>query len=341
MKLPKLKVGVVGLGYMGIHHARVLKENPDVELVALSDTNEISLYKATERFGVTGYTDYKKLIGMVDAVNVVVPTTLHYEIAKSFLINGIHVLLEKPITRTLEEAKALNHLAKSSGVVLQVGHTERFNPAVMAVKNLVSKPLFIEANRMGPSTFRNMDIGVVLELMIHDIDILLDLTKSPIKKIQALGASVYSPFEDIAIVQILFESGCLASLVASRITVEKIRKLEITLEDTFISVDYLDQNISLRKQFSSGYVFEEGRPHYRKEFLVEKPFVGKEEPLKLEIQHFIDCILKGKQPIISGEEALRSLSVAEQILLNMEILESSQKEELLKQCKNGKVLKLF
>ena len=255
----------------------------------------------------------------VDAVNIVVPTSLHYEISKAFLERGIHVLLEKPMTETLAEADKLNKLARAKNLVFQVGHTERFNPGVQEIYKFIENPIFVEANRLGPSSQRNLDIGVVLELMIHDIDIILSLVNSPVKKVHAMGVSVYSGFEDIAIAQLLFENGCLASLASSRVTAEKIRKLEVTLEDAFISLDYIDQNITLRRQISSRYVFDKKSTRYQREFLLEKPFVSKDEPLKLQLAHFVNCIKKGKKPIISGEEARNALKIAEDILENMEV----------------------
>ncbi len=318
--MKQLRLGVVGTGHMGQHHARVYQEMPDVELTAIADIDELTLLEISRRMGVNSYLDYRELFDKVDAVNIVVPTTLHYEMSKAFLEHGIHVLVEKPVTRTVVEAEKLNKLAKAKNLVFQVGHTERFNPGVQEIYNFVEDPIFVEANRLGPSSQRNLDIGVVLELMIHDLDIILSLVNSKIKKVHAMGVSVYSDYEDIAIAQLLFENGCLASLASSRVTAEKIRKLEVTLEDAFLCLDYIDQNITLRRQISARYVFDKKKStRYQREFLLEKPFVSKDEPLKLELAHFIKCIKYGEKPLISGEEALEALKVAEDILENMVI----------------------
>jgi len=224
------------------------------------------------------------------------------------------------VTRTIQEVTRLNELAKTKNLILQVGHTERFNPAVQSLFQLVENPIiFVEANRLGPASPRNLDIGVVLELMIHDLDIILEIVKSPLKKVNALGVSVYSEYEDIAVAQLLFENGCLATLASSRVTAEKVRKLEVTLEDAFVSVDYIDQNITFRRQVSSRYVFDKKSTRYQRKFLLEKPFISKEEPLKLELDHFVQCIREGKKPVVSGDEACSALLVAEKILGNMEM----------------------
>ncbi|OQA16540.1 MAG: putative oxidoreductase YceM [bacterium ADurb.Bin363] len=319
-RLKKLRVGVVGIGHMGQHHARVYKEMSNVEVTALADNDENTLLEVADRLGINSYSDYKELFDKVDAVSIVVPTTFHYDISREFLEHGIHVLVEKPVTRTIQEVTRLNELAKTKNLILQVGHTERFNPAVQSLFQLVENPIiFVEANRLGPASPRNLDIGVVLELMIHDLDIILEIVKSPLKKVNALGVSVYSEYEDIAVAQLLFENGCLATLASSRVTAEKVRKLEVTLEDAFVSVDYIDQNITFRRQVSSRYVFDKKSTRYQRKFLLEKPFISKEEPLKLELDHFVQCIREGKKPVVSGDEACSALLVAEKILGNMEM----------------------
>jgi predicted dehydrogenase len=336
--LKKIRVGVVGVGHMGVHHARVYKEIPEIELTALADTDELTLLETSRRFGTNSYLNYKELYDKVDAVSIVVPTSLHYDISRFFLEQGIHVLVEKPVTRTIMQVDKLNNLAKSKKLILQVGHTERFNPAVQELYHLVKNPIFLETSRLGPASERNLDTGVVLELMIHDLDIILSLVDSQVKKINALGTSVYSDYEDIAIVQMLFENGCLASLAASRVTAEKVRKLEITLEDAFLSLDYIDQNITLRRQISSKYVFDKRSTRYQREFLLEKPFVGKDEPLKLELKHFIECIRENKKPIVSGDEASYTLRIADKILENMEFINAVSAKsfmDLHNYCQSG------
>ena len=220
---------------------------------------------------------------------------------------------EKPVTNNLLEAEHLISIADAKSLIFQIGHTERFNPAVLELDTLINKPIFIEAHRMGHPTTRNLDIGVVLELMIHDINIILSIVNSTIVQINAVGLSVYSQHEDIAQAQLLFENGCIASISASRVSAEKIRSLEITQDDAFLHLDYIDQNIILRKQVSSRYVFDQPRAMYQREFMVQQPLISKDEPLRLELQHFIECVRTGAAPLVSGRDGKDALAVALQI----------------------------
>lgn len=321
---------MVGVGHMGRHHARLYSEMDGVTLVALADTNELVGRELSKRFNTRHTVNFRDLIGEVDAVNIAVPTSLHYPIAKAFLQAGIHVLLEKPITSTLKEAETLIKLAKMNGCILQLGHTERFNPAVRELDGLIKNPIFIEAHRMGPPTSRNLDVGVILELMIHDLDIILDIVKSPIQRLQSFGLRVYSDYEDLAQTQILFENGCMASVSASRVSSEKVRTLEITQEEGFLHLDYIEQNIILRKQVSSHYVFDQPKAMYRREFLVEQPLIGKDEPLRLEIEHFIECLREQKQPLVSGEDGKRALEAAQSIKKSL-ILADARENQLARE----------
>ncbi len=311
---------------MGRHHARIYSEMADVELVGIVDTNELVARELSKKLGVPYYLDYHELIGKVEAVNIATPTFLHYPMAKTFLQEGIDVLVEKPVTSNLKEADNLIKLAKMQGRILQVGHTERFNPAVRELSGLIKKPIYVEAHRMGPPTQRNLDVGVIFELMIHDIDIILNLVKSPIVKLQGLGLRVYSNHEDIGQAQILFENGCLASISASRVSSEKVRNLEVTQEDGYLHLDYIEQNITLRKQVSSRYIFDQPKAMYRREFLVDQPMISKDEPLRLEIEHFVECLREQKNPLVSGEDGKRALEVANQISENMMITDARENQ---------------
>jgi len=322
----RLRVAVVGVGHMGRHHARIYSEMEDVQLVAIVDTNELVARELSKKFNTQYFLDYRDLIGKVDAVNIATPTSLHYPMAKALLSEGIHILVEKPVTATLKEAENLIKLARMNGCVFQVGHTERFNPAVRELTGLVKKPIYIEAHRMGPPTQRNLDVGVIFELMIHDIDIVLNLVKAPILKVQGLGLRIYSDYEDIAQAQILFENGCLASISASRVSSEKVRNLEITQEDGYLNLDYIEQNITLRKQVSSRYIFDQPKAMYRREFLVDQPMISKDEPLRLEIQHFMECLRENKAPLVSGEDGKQALEVANKITQNMVIVDARENE---------------
>lgn len=306
-----VRVGVVGVGYLGQHHARVYSELPGVELVGVVDINRERAREVARRYSTTPFFDYRDLFGKVDAVSIVVPTVLHRDIAAHFIEEGINILIEKPVTTTLEEAKELMEMAARKNVILQVGHIERFNSAVMELAKIVDNPIFIECCRMGPYVNRNTDVGVVLDLMIHDIDIVMSIVKSNVVKISASGRSVFSRQEDIANAQLVFQSGCIANLTASRVTRKKIRRMEITQVDSFISIDYLEQELAVYKKTSSPLP----------QLLIEKPVMQKGEPLRLELEHFIHCVRNGEKPLVGLEEGKNALEVA------LRILEEIQKNQ--------------
>lgn len=304
------RVGVIGTGHMGQYHVNVYSEIPNAKLAGIADVSEERVEAVAKRFSTKGYTDYKKLIGQVDAVTVAVPTARHYEVAKEFLSAGIHVLLEKPITPTLKEAKELYSIAKKKKVILQVGHVERFNGAVQEVKKIIKNPLLVETRRIGPFVQRVQDDGVVLDLMIHDIDIVLNLVNSEIVKVNAVGGSVYTKNGDYANVQISFKNGCVASLIASRVSQEKVRTLAVSQKDAYISLDYGAQELNVHRQASSQYFLSKEELKYRQESMIERVFVHKDNPLKLEVKHFLDCVTKRAERALSPESDLRSLEVA-------------------------------
>ncbi|MEK7851367.1 MAG: Gfo/Idh/MocA family oxidoreductase [Deltaproteobacteria bacterium] len=304
------RVGVIGAGHMGQYHVNVYSEIPNVKLAGIADISKERVEAVAQRFKTKGYTDYRKLIGQVDAVTVAVPTAMHYEVAKDFLSAGIHVLLEKPITPTLKEAKELYSIAKKKKVILQVGHVERFNGAVQEVKKIIKNPLLVETRRIGPFVQRVQDDGVVLDLMIHDIDIVLNLVNSEIVKVNAVGGSVYTKNGDYANVQISFKNGCVASLIASRVSQEKVRTLAVSQKDVYISLDYGAQELNVHRQASSQYFLSKEELKYRQESMIERVFVHKDNPLKLEVKHFLDCVTKRAERALSPESDLRSLEVA-------------------------------
>lgn len=299
-----VRVGVVGVGYLGQHHARVYSEIPGVELVGVVDINRERAQEVARRYATTPFFDYRDLFGKVDAVSIVVPTVLHRDIAAEFIEEGINILIEKPVTTTLEEAKELMEMAARKNVILQVGHIERFNSAVMELAKIVDRPIFIECCRMGPYVNRNTDVGVVLDLMIHDIDIVMSIVKSSVVRVSAFGRSVFSRQEDIANAQLVFQNGCIANLTASRVTRKKIRRMEITQVDSFISIDYLEQELAVYKKTSSPLP----------QLLIEKPVMQKGEPLRLELEHFIHCVRNGEKPLVGLEEGKNALEVALRIL---------------------------
>ena len=304
------RVGVVGTGHMGQYHVNVYSELPIVKLAGIADISKERVAAVAKRFKTKGYTDYRKLIGQVDAVTVAVPTGKHYEVAKEFLSAGVHVLLEKPITPTLKEAKELYSIAKKKKVILQVGHVERFNGAVQEVKKIIKNPLLVETRRIGPFVQRVQDDGVVLDLMIHDIDIVLNLVDSEIVTVNAVGGSVFTKTGDYANVQIQFKNGCVASLIASRVSQEKVRTLAVSQKDAYISLDYGAQELHVHRQASSQYFLSKEELKYKQESMIERVFVHKDNPLKLEVKHFLDCAMKRAERSVSPESDLRSLEVA-------------------------------
>ncbi|GIX46422.1 MAG: oxidoreductase [Candidatus Tectimicrobiota bacterium] len=310
----KVRAGVVGVGQMGQYHVGIYSELFDVELVGIADIDRARVVALAEKYNTTPYTDYRELLGRVDVVSIAVPTSLHYPVARDFLKAGVHVLLEKPIAPTLEEARELFRLAEANGVVLHIGHVERFNGAVQELKKIVHDPWLIECRRLGPFVPRIKEDGVVLDLMIHDIDIILSLVNSPLRQIQALGKSIVSPHEDLASVQLCFQNGCIANIVASRVTEIKVRTMAITQRDAYIVLDYTNQDIQIHRQAASEHLVTRGALRYKQESFIERIFVHKDNPLKLEIRHLLDCAQNGAPRAVAVEEELRSLQVALQVL---------------------------
>ncbi len=300
----RVRVGVVGLGQWGQHHVRIYHHLPDVELVGVVDTAPRETSVFSRRYQIPGHRDYRALFGRVDAVSLVVPTALHYEIAREFLHRGVHVLVEKPITTTVEQAAELVDLAHRRGVVLLVGHVERFKPAVQALRDQVTEPLFVQVRRVRPWDRRRvMDVGVVLDLMIHDLDIILTLLRSSVARVSAIGAAVHGEDDDLAVAHLTLGNGCLASFVASRISPVKAAELEITLSDGFVHLNYLTQQITVRRN---------GRQ--------TRTVVKGEEPLRAELRHFVDCVRGDAPPMVPGEHGLRALEVAQRILERMTLI---------------------
>ncbi len=300
LSMNKLRVGVVGIGHLGLKHAATYRQIPGCALTAICDTNPGRISHASAELNVPGFTDYRELFGKVDCVSIAVPTSLHYEIGAAFLKNGIHALLEKPFTTDLKEADSLIKIAGSKKLTLQVGHIERFNSAFSATKEIIREPKFIECHRLSPFPNRSLDIGVVLDLMIHDIDIILGLVNSPLKKSEAVGVPVLTAFEDIANARLTFKNGCVCNLTASRVSDEVMRKIRIFQHDTYISLDYKE---------ARACVYKKDRASISKEDLP----IEKEESLQKELASFIDCLAEGKEPLVSGKVAREALKVALEI----------------------------
>lgn len=320
-----VRVGVIGVGSLGQHHARVYAQMPGCKLVGVADVDRRAASRVAGDFHCEPIFDYEKLIDRVDAVSIVVPTVFHYEIAKRCMTRGLHVLVEKPITSDVADARELIELSRLKNRILQVGHIERFNVAVMRLKKILTKPGFIECHRLGPYDPRVRDVGVVLDLMIHDIDIILQIVKSPIESIDAVGVPVLSKREDIANARIKFENGCTANLTVSRVTPNKLRKIRIFQPDTYISIDYQKQKMEV-------YTREEIKnagPDEPQAQIVRRPIkIKREEPLKKELEHFVDCVRHGHEPQVTGEhghDALRvAIEITEKIYSNLgRIVESN------------------
>jgi len=309
-----VKVGVAGVGRMGEYHVGVLSELPGVQVSGIADANPERVKNMASRYRIPHFTDYRELFHLVDAVVVAVPTHMHYEIARDFLNAGIHVLLEKPCSNNLEQAKELFDISIKKNLVLHIGHVERFNGAVQELSKIVTQPIFLESKRMSPFTDRIKDDGVVLDLMIHDIDIVLNIVRSKVKRIGVIGTSVFTKKDDLVSAQIEFENGCIANIIASRASQNKERTLSITQKDSYVKLDYTDQEIYVHRKSSSEHQLSKGSLRYKQESLVERIFVHKENPLKLEQQHFIDCLKNGSPRHVGVEEELYSLEIALEIL---------------------------
>ena len=299
--MEKIRVGVIGVGHLGAIHAKVYSRLDNVKLVGVCDCNLERAIEIGKRFKTASYSDYEDLFGKIDAASIVVPTSLHYNVAKEFLKNDIHVLIEKPVTKTLTEADELIDVAKDRKLILQVGHIERFNSAILALESYIKKPKFIECQRLGPFHKRVKDVGVVLDLMIHDIDIVLGLMKQDVVSIEAVGLSTISNFEDVANVRLTFENGTIADITASRVTKDVVRKMRIFQEESYLSLDYVIQEAIL---------FEKTGDKIEK----KKIRIRKKEPLKKELKSFVECVRTGKRPIVSGVEGRRALQVALEIV---------------------------
>jgi predicted dehydrogenase len=302
-----IRVGVVGVGHLGRFHAEKYKMIEQAELVGVCDISKRRAETVAGKLGVTAFHDYRELLPMVEAVSVVVPTQDHYAVARSFMEAGVHVLLEKPVTRTLEEADALIELAHEKNLVFQVGHLERFNPAMIAAGPLLGEPLFIEANRISPFPDRGTDVDVVLDLMIHDIDLTLMLVGQEPKWISAVGVPVVTPRVDIANARLEFESGCVANLNASRISIKKQRKIRVFQRDSYLSIDCGEREVNLVRRMPPG---SSGLP----ELKAEQPPVHDSDALEQEIRSFLSSVANGSEPVVTGADGRRALAVALRIM---------------------------
>jgi predicted dehydrogenase len=299
-----IRIGVIGVGHLGKHHARIYSQMPGVQLFGVVDIQSQRAEEIAAQHGTRSFTDYRELFGNVDAVSLAVPTVDHARIGQDLLARGIDVLVEKPIATTADEARQLISASNEYGRVLQVGHVERFNPVVIAAREVATRPQFFEIHRLAAFSPRSLDIDVVLDLMIHDLDIILSLVHSPVREVRAVGIPVLSQKADIANARVEFEDGCVANLTASRVSFERMRKLRFFQPHDYISIDYATQTgnvISLRH----GRVVEQK---------LEPP---QDEPLRLELTAFVEAVGSRERPIVPGEDGLKALELA--ISINDEI----------------------
>lgn len=317
LKIMTTKIGVIGVGHLGQHHARIYTELLDARLVGVADSSIDRANFIGEHLGVPAYSSLEELIRRKspDAISIVVPTSQHYAIAKTALEAGIHVLVEKPVTVKPEEAGELLEIANRKNLVLQVGHIERFNSAIRYISQVQCQPIYLDSRRTCPFTGRINDVGVVLDLMIHDIDIIMSLVNSPIAKIAATGACVFTDYEDIADAQITFENGVLAHILVSRCAEKKCRQLEIVERERQVTINYEQQTVQISRCVNN----PEGQVEIR-----ETPVFPKSEPLKLELADFVRCVREKSKPIVGGYEGKRALEVAVEVL--RQIHESTRSE---------------
>jgi len=303
----QVRTAVVGVGYLGRFHAQKYAQSPRSVLVAVVDADAQAAARVGAELGVPGLTDYRELFGKVDAVSLVVPTPMHHSIGCALLEAGIHVLVEKPIATTLPEAQALVDAARARGRVLQVGHLERFNPAIVAAANRLKSPRFIESHRLAPFKQRGTDVSVVLDLMIHDIDLIQDLVGTPIESIDAVGASVFSGEIDIVNARLRFQGGCVANTTASRVSLKQERKIRIFQDDAYLSVDMQQKILTVIRKKDAAPVESPAQVS------IEEESFDQGDALQAEIEAFLRSVLEGTAPLVSGEDGLRALQTALQI----------------------------
>jgi predicted dehydrogenase len=305
--MKKIRTAVVGVGYLGRFHAQKYALLPDCELVGVVDQTEKTRSAVGAELGVPALADHRELIGRVDAVSVATHTPSHFGIAADFLRAGVHVLVEKPVTETVAQARELIALADQGGCVLQVGHLERFNAVILAADAQLKNPRFLECHRLAPFRERGTDVNVVLDLMIHDIDIVQSIVRSPLASIDAVGTPVFSGEIDIANARLRFDNGCVANVTASRVSLKTERKLRIFQDDAYISMDLQQKVLSVIRKRSAD------SPPGPLPVTIEEQNLEQGDALRAEIESFLACVREGKKPVVSGEDGLRALETASRI----------------------------
>lgn len=309
----KLKIAVIGVGHLGEYHVQKYKDLPNVDLVGVVDINKDRASEIARRYDTKAYWKHHDILGKVDAVSLAVPTETHYDVAKDILSGGIHLLIEKPITYHLEPADALINLAKERNLVLQVGLVERFNPAVVGVESMLRDPVFIESHRMNTFTTRGTDVDVVLDLMIHDLDIMLHLVPSKVKEIHAVGMTVLTGKTDIANARMVFENGVVGNLTASRVSDRTLRKIRIFQPDAYLAVDCQERALSVTRLHKNATRRGPFPP-----VVTEKITYPGRDPLADEVSSFVNAVINGADPVVSGQDGRRALKYALDIIEQIE-----------------------
>jgi len=308
----RLRIAVVGAGRMGQFHAKILSQLPQADFVAIVDSSAERATELAKKYRVMAKSTVETLADVAEAAIIAAPTPTHYALGKQLLNDGISCLIEKPFTETLEQAEELISLAEKKNCILQIGHIERFNPAVIEAARHIDEPQFIEVNRLGPYDPRVAHIGVVMDLMIHDLDIVLFLVGRPVTRVEAFGAKVLSSHEDIAKVRLHFEGGCIADLSASRISLKKYRTIRVFQKNAYMSLDYAAPKLRIYKkkiEIVKGL----------RDISILSPKLAKKDPLTLELEHFIQCVQEKKTPLVSGQHGRDALSLAREVLANLQI----------------------
>src|SRR6187401_264244 len=313
-----LKVGVLGVGHLGKFHLNNWKEIPGCELIGFYDPDEKNAEEVIAKYGLKRFNDPGDLLTEIDAADIVAPTDHHFHLCEKAIKKGKHVFVEKPLAQTMEEAQALVKLVKESNVKLQVGHVERFNPAFLAVKDLKLNPMFIEVHRLAQFNPRGTEVSVILDLMIHDIDIILSIVKSDVKFISASGVGVMTETPDIANVRIEFNNGCVANLTSSRISMKKMRKIRVFQKDAYIGIDFLEKKTEVIKlkqpQDENVFAFDIETPNGVKTIAIANPAIPEVNAIKKELEEFVSAISNDTQPIVNEIDGYRAMEVAHQIL---------------------------
>jgi len=313
-----LKIGVFGVGHLGKFHLNNWKEIKDIELVGFYDPNDSAAQEVSEKYQLPRFLDPERLMDACDAVDIVAPTNFHFELCEKAIKRGKHVFVEKPLANTMDEARILVKLVKESNVKMQVGHVERFNPAYLATRDLDLNPMFIEVHRLAQFNPRGTEVSVILDLMIHDIDIILSLVKSEVKHISASGVAVMTDTPDMANIRIEFNNGCVANLTSSRISMKKMRKMRLFQKDGYIGIDFLNKKTEIIRlktpQDLDAFTFDLDTPHGKRSIAILNPNVPEVNAIKMELEKFRDAVLNNTPTIVSEVDGYRAMDIAHQIL---------------------------